>query len=153
MPDKIDPLTELKTLEARKIAQAAQFKQETAAAQARVDALYLLQTPIWKAVQAHREKREAIRRVEQMIALFTADAEAKRENLHAETIIRDPVNQRGIILSLHGEIHHLEAVADGSRGSITRLQSEADAIKAEAAAYAAKNDLVALLDNFDQPLD
>jgi len=149
----LDPVAGLKALEARKVAAAEQFTRETAEAKARIEALYALQHPIWRALQTHREKRQAIRRVETMIELFKDDAAKKRETLHAEAIIRDPLNMRGHILALHGEIHHLDVVQSDCLRSIQTLQGEADSLRAEATAYANQNNLGSMLATFDEPLD
>ena len=149
----LDPVAELKALEARKVAQAEDFARQTAEAKARIEALYALQHPIWRALQTHREKRQAIHRVQAMIDLFKTDAAKKRETLHSETIIRDPLNMRGHILALHGEIHHLDAVQADCLRSIDTLQAEADTLQADATAYAEKNNLSSMLASFDEPLD
>jgi hypothetical protein len=149
----LDPVAELKALEARKVAQAEQFARETAEAKARIEALYALQHPIWRALQTHREKRQAIRRVEKMIALFQDDAAKKREMLHSETIVRDPLNMRGHILALHGEIHHLDVVQADCQRSIGKLKAGADNLRAEATAYANQNNLGSMLAAFDEPVE
>ena len=151
--ESLDPVAHLRALEARKVSAAEAAKRDAEETTRKIEALYALQHPVNVGIQGYRAKLVVIAKISRFMAALKADHETALEVFHQYACDIQGVEARNGLVESQRWIFHLDTTITQLAKSVERIRAEADNIRAEAVDYATKNNLGALLAQFDAPLD